>query len=506
MDTVDVVVVGAGPAGCTMAGELASAGKSVVVLEKHDAMSPLSRAFGVHARTLEMLDTRGLAGELLATGARVSALRMWADTYLDMSGLPSPYPFLLSTPQTTVDSLLERHARDAGARIVRGVTVTGIEQDGLGVTVTARTNGRTATWRAAYVVGADGVRSIVRESIGQQFRGRALLRSIMLADVALTDPPQGVVEVDAGKDCFAFVAPFGDGWYRVVAWDRGDRSEDDDPIDDDVLRNVLVRAMGTDYGWGEVRWTSRFRCDERQVDRYRTGRVFLVGDAAHVHSPAGGQGMNTGIQDSLNLGWKLAAVLGGAEDKILDTYQDERYPVGKRVIRVSGRTMRMLLLRSRVAKALRNVVVRGALRIPFVTSTAAATFSGIGIDYGRRAGDHRLVGTRASDIPTTNGRLFEELRNVGFVLVLESDAPAVEFAGHVARRRDGGPAMLVRPDGYVAWAGDSASGDWQPVLTRWTGQSSFSSAISGASSRVAMPPSLPSSVGPGRPPLGSSSV
>ncbi|SNS35264.1 pentachlorophenol monooxygenase [Rhodococcoides kyotonense] len=505
MDTVDVVVVGAGPAGCMIAGELASFGKSVVVLEKHEAMSPLSRAFGVHARTLEVLDTRGLAQDLLKTGARVDALKLWDDTYLDMSVLPSPFPFLLSTPQTNVDSLLETHATYVGADVRRGVTVTAIEQDESFVTVTAvECDGTPVSWRASYVVGADGVRSIVREKTGQQFHGRALLRSIMLADVKLTDPPVGLVNVDAGKDCFAFVAPFGGDWYRVVAWDRNDESEDEDPIDEEVLRSVLVRAMGTDYGWQEVRWTSRFRCEERQVNQYRTGRVFLVGDAAHVHSPAGGQGMNTGIQDSLNLGWKLAAVIDGADDTVLDTYHVERYPVGKRVIRMSGGTMRMLLVQSSIAKRMRNTVVDTVLRRPRLASKIAVMFSGVGIAYGHRRGEHRLVGTRAPDVPTATGRLFEDLRRPGFVLVLEKDSGAAGFAGHVTYRRDDGPAMLVRPDGYVAWAGASASGDWQSVLARWTGQSS-SSASSGASSRVAMPPSLPSSVGPGRPPFGSSS-
>ncbi len=505
MDTVDVVVVGAGPAGCTIAGELARAGRSVVVLEKHDAMSPLSRAFGVHARTLEILDSRGLVDELLATGAVVSGLKLWDDTKLDMSVLPSPYPFLLSTPQTDVDTLLERYARDAGARILRGTTVTAVEQDDDGVRVhAAAPDGTATTWAASYAVGADGVHSVVRDAIGQKFHGRDLLRSIMLADVTLDDPPAGLINVDAGKDCFAFVAPFGDGWYRVVAWDRNDRSVDADPIDVAALRQVVVRAMGTDYGWRDVRWTSRFRCDERQVEKYRTGRVFLVGDAAHVHSPAGGQGMNTGIQDSMNLGWKLAAVLGGADDAVLDTYQAERHPVGKLVLRTSGGTIRMLLVQSWSAKKIRNIVVGAALRIPPVAARIAAMFSGIGIAYGHRRGENSLVGTRAPDLPLTTGRLLEALRDGGFLLVLEKNSPAVEFVGSVSRRVDDGPAMLVRPDGYVAWAGDSAAGEWAAVRTRWLGDPQSFSAMSGASSRVAMPPSLPSSVGPGRPPFGSS--
>ncbi|MDJ0392501.1 FAD-dependent monooxygenase [Rhodococcus sp. G-MC3] len=471
MDHADVIVVGAGPAGCMLAGELASAGRSVLVLDKHSALSPLSRAFGVHARTLEVLDSRGMADELLTTGARVGGLKLWNDTTLDLTVLPSKYPFLLSTPQTNVDSLLERYARGAGAQIRRGVTVTGVEQNDAGARVHGTTaRGEATTWSADYVVGADGVRSVVREAIGQEFHGRALLQSIMLADVTLANPPQGVINIDAGRDCFAFVAPFGDGWYRVITWDRADTSSDEDPIDETSMRDVLTRALGTDFGWTDVRWTSRFRCDERQVDQYRIGRVLLVGDAAHVHSPAGAQGMNTGIQDSFNLGWKLAAVLGGADESILDTYQSERHPVGKLVLKTSGATIRMLLLKSRVAQWVRNHVIGKALRTPRIATRIAAMFSGVAIEYGH-GGPHRLIGTRA---PQDEG-LAEALRAGRFVLVCQTNDPDVVFEGPVLRVPGDGPALLVRPDGYVAWAGSIASGaagagGWHDALSQWGGQ------------------------------------
>lgn len=485
MDTFDVIVVGAGPAGCMLAGEVAAGGRSVLVLEKHGSVSPLSRAFGVHARTLEVLDSRGLAEELIGTGERVGGLKLWDDTRLDLSGLPSRYPFLLSTPQVNVDELLEKRARSAGAGVLRGVTVTGLEQDGDGVRVFGtHADGTAAVWKASYVVGADGVRSVVREAIGEQFHGRALLRSIMLADVTLTDPPVGGINVDAGRDCFAFVAPFGDGWYRVIAWDRNDRSNDEDPIDEAFLRDVVVRSMGTDHGWGDVRWTSRFRCDERQVAHYRSGRVFLVGDAAHVHSPAGGQGMNTGIQDSMNLGWKLAAVLGADGDAafdgdaVLNSYESERHPVGKMVLKTSGATIRMLLVRSWFGKKLRNAVVGRVLGTPRIASKIAGMFSGIGISYGHAPGEHSSVGTRAPDLEVDTGTLHRALRAGSFVLALESDSNAEgienvpeNVPAVVVRRTDDGPSLLVRPDGYVAWAGSSASGGWRRTLEKWVGQS-----------------------------------
>ncbi|QII04486.1 NAD-binding protein [Rhodococcoides fascians A25f] len=467
MNHSDVIVVGAGPAGCMLAGELARAGRSVTVLEKHDAPSPLSRAFGVHARTLEVLDSRGLAEDLLTTGAHASGLKLWNGLSLDLGVLPSQFPYLLVTPQTNVDSRLEEYARASGARILRGVTVTGLEQDADGVVVRGRAaDGSAQEWTASYAAGTDGVHSIVRTSIGLDFPGKELLRSIMLADVRLTDPPNGLINIGAGKDCFAFVAPFGDGWFRVIACDRTDTADVAASVDETRLRDVVRRAIGTDYGWTDVRWSSRFSCDERQVRRYRVGRVFLAGDAAHVHSPAGGQGMNTGIQDAMNLGWKLAAVLGGADQKILDTYHDERHPVGKLVLRSSGATIRMLLLRSVVAQKLRNIVSARVLRRQRAVGKIAGMFSGVGISYARTRGDHALVGTRAVRIPLNQGTVTDRLRAHDFLLIGESDCST---AG-IARRTDGGPAVLVRPDGYIAWAGRSESEEWQQVLERWTGQ------------------------------------
>ncbi|OZC61723.1 FAD-dependent oxidoreductase [Rhodococcus sp. 15-725-2-2b] len=471
MNHSDVIVVGAGPAGCMLAGELARAGRSVTVLEKHDAQSPLSRAFGVHARTLEILDSRGLAEDLLSTGAHAPGLKLWNGLSLDLGALPSQFPYLLVTPQTNVDSRLEEYARASGARILRGVEVTGLEQNADGVVVRGTVaDGSAQEWTASYAAGTDGVHSIVRTSIGLDFPGRELLRSIMLADVRLVDPPNGLINIGAGKDCFAFVAPFGDGWFRVIACDRTDTADVAASVDETRLRDVVRRALGTDYGWTDVRWSSRFSCDERQVRRYRVGRVFLAGDAAHVHSPAGGQGMNTGIQDAMNLGWKLAAVLGGADQKILDTYHDERHPVGKLVLRSSGVTIRMLLLRSVVARTLRNIVSARVLRRQRAVGRIAGMFSGISISYACRRGEHPLVGRRAVQIPLIDGTVTTALRDTTFLMIGENDCSRTD----IPRRADHGPAVLVRPDGYIAWAGRSDSNQWQAVRDRWTAECSAS--------------------------------
>ncbi|MGW4526889.1 FAD-dependent oxidoreductase [Amycolatopsis sp. NPDC004378] len=464
MDTVDVVVVGAGPTGCMLAGELALAGRSVVVVEKHAEASPLSRAFGTHARTLEVLDARGLADELVATGTKAGSLSLWNSAGLDLTRLPSRFPFLLVTPQRSVDTLLEKYARDQGAQLVRGVGVTDVTTRDDGVVVRA---GELA-WKASYVVAADGAHSTIRGLTGTDFPGKVLLRSIVLADARLAEPPDTVITVDAVKDSFAFLAPFGDGWFRVIAWDRRHEDDPDFRAEPAVVRDILRRTMGTDFGMGETRWISRFRSDERQIGAYRSGRVFFAGDAAHVHSPAGGQGMNTGIQDAANLGWKLAAVLGGADPAILDTYQAERHPVGKLVLRTSGATIRMMTVRSWPSRFLRNHAIGALLRNRRFARKAAGVFTGTGIRYRRKASEHRLAGTPAGDLPLRDGRLPEALRRGGFVLVAGRDAGRVAAPVPVAHRTDDGPGLLVRPDGYVAWAGDVTSGDWAAVLGRWT--------------------------------------
>ncbi|GAA1555879.1 hypothetical protein GCM10009678_43650 [Actinomadura kijaniata] len=334
----EVIVVGAGPTGLLLAGDLAEAGVAVTVLERRDGeISNLSRAFVVHARTLEQLDARGLAEALTDTGTVLDGLRLFGRVRVDLSMLPSRFPHLVVTPQYNVERLLLERALRAGAEVVHNAEVVGLSQDGAGVTVT--TNG--GTYRAAYVVGADGMRSAVRHLVGLPFPGRSVLRSIMLADVKVAREPDQVLTADAVGDAFAFIAPFGDGYHRVFAWDRRRILPDDAPLALDEVREATRRALGDDFGMHDPRWLSRFHSDERQAPRYRVGRVFLAGDAAHVHSPAGGMGMNTGLQDAANLGWKLAAALRGAPDALLDSYQDERHPVGRSVLHTSGAIVRV---------------------------------------------------------------------------------------------------------------------------------------------------------------------
>ncbi|GAA2559212.1 FAD-dependent monooxygenase [Winogradskya consettensis] len=451
---MDVLVVGGGPTGMTLAGDLARAGRDVTVLERWPSINPSSRAFATMARTLEVLDARGLADELLATSGRTEAVNLFGGGRLDLSHLDSRYRFAMITPQAKVDQALGRYAQDQGARIVRGAEVTALTQDATSVTVTT---GDGRTWQAAYVVGADGAHSTVRGLLGAEFPGRTVLSSVVLADVRLArGPSDGGLTVGSQPDSFAFLAPYGDGWFRSMTWDRNHQVPDTEPIADGEVQRVLTRGLGRDLGVEEISWQSRFHCDERQVRDYRHGRVFLAGDAAHVHSPVGGQGMNTGIQDAANLAWKLDAVLGGANEAVLDTYQSERHPIGRRVLRQSGLMMRAVVLHPRPARWLRDRLAPRVLAVPAVRDLVAGSFAGTGLRYGRGS----LVGTRAAQV-----------RTPVFTLVRPRRTPPLDTPVAQQERTGPGPALLVRPDGYIAWSGDLTDNGprgWQAALARWT--------------------------------------
>ncbi|MFJ2134087.1 FAD-dependent monooxygenase [Streptomyces sp. NPDC088846] len=463
-DTVDVLVVGAGPTGLLLAGDLAAQGLSVALVERRPhEISNMTRAFAVHARTLELLDNRGVADELIKTGTSLSALRFFGKLSLDLSRLRTRFPFVLITPQYEVERLLERRGRTAGVHFRYGTELTALHQDAASETVTAElreADGRATALSARYLVGTDGVRSRVRQALGLPFPGEAVIRSIVLADVRLTEEPPNLLTINGVGDAFTFIAPFGDGWYRVMGWTRTHQPADSAPVDLDELRTITRRALGTDYGMRDARWISRFHSDERQVRAYRTGRVFLAGDAAHVHSPAGGQGMNTGLQDAANLSWKLAAVLRGhttAPEALLDSYHAERHPVGTMVLRSSGAILRLAMAHTPLQRTIRAFTTTALSMIRPASDKTIGLVSGISIAYAAPRGAHPLTAKRAPDLSLREGRLHQLLRDGTFVLVTPTDAatpPSSIPLVHAHWRSDRTTTLLIRPDGYIAWASD----------------------------------------------------
>ncbi|MFI2102310.1 FAD-dependent monooxygenase [Isoptericola sp. NPDC019693] len=467
----DVVVVGAGPTGLLLAGDLARDGARVVVVEKRPAdLSNLTRAFAVHARTLEALDARGLADALLPTGRAVRRIRVFGRVDVRLDTLPGRFPFVLVTPQYEVERLLRRRAEDAGATFRHGLRVSGVDQRDDGATVVAVEEPGGAAkepvrLRAPWVVGADGVRSTVRTAAGLPFPGETVIRAMVLADVRLTRPPEDALTVASAGGALGFLAPFGGDRYRFIGWDETLDPGDDGPVDLDEVRALARATLGDDHGMAELRFATRFAADERQVPRYRAGRVLLAGDAAHAHSPAGGLGMNTGLQDAANLSWRLAAVVRGADDAVLDGYSAERHPVGAQVLRTSGTILRLATDRGRGAAVVRaaGAVLLG--RAAPVRRRAAGAVSALGVRYPAPPGAHPAAGRRVPDLPLAPGpagsRVAEALRAGRFVLVAPRSGPPADVPRApgeldaddrlVVRRADGHDAtLLVRPDGYLA--------------------------------------------------------
>jgi 2-polyprenyl-6-methoxyphenol hydroxylase-like FAD-dependent oxidoreductase len=474
MDTTsDVVVVGAGPTGLMLATELALAGLRCRLLERRADQPNVTRAFAVHARTLELLDARGMADGLVPRGVPVRQVQPAPGAAIDLRDLDSRYPMILIAPQSGTERVLEERARALGVEIVRGAEVVALRQETDRVVVDLA-DGTVET--AAYVVGCDGAHSVVRDLVGIDFVGRQYETHIMLADVRLTDPPEEAMFASTGAKGAVIVVPFGDGWFRAIAWDRlREQAPLHDPLPMDEMRDAFVRIAGTDFGMSEQRWSSRFLSERRQARRYRAGRVFLAGDAAHVHSPLGGQGMNTGIGDAMNLGWKLAAaVQGWAPPDLLDSYEAERHAVGRQVLVLTDAFNRLVLGRSAVVRAIQPRVIRLLLRVGPARRRLIGRLTGVGIAYPGGRGEHSWVGRRAPDLLCREGRLAELLRAGRFVLVDTTGGDSGEFAHVVTARADavrGEPTvLLVRPDGYVAWATDRPAitvAEVSAAVARW---------------------------------------
>jgi 2-polyprenyl-6-methoxyphenol hydroxylase-like FAD-dependent oxidoreductase len=414
---LDVMIVGAGPSGLLLACELAAGKARVLVVEKREEEeSNLTRAFAVHARTLEILDACGSADALVKTGEKLDKFRLFGDIDVDLSELPSRYPYVLVTPQYNTERVLSERAKELGVTIARGLELVAIEQNDHCVKAELHSKGGSIeTRQARYLVGADGARSTVRHELGMPFPGHdSRIAWLILADVRLSETPPTAFTVNATGDDFAFVAPFGDGWYRIFVWNRFMEVPHDANVTLDPVREIARRALGTDFGMHDPRWISRFHNDERQVPHYRKERIFLAGDAAHIHSPAGAQGMNTGLQDAANLGWKLgSAIRRSGGEEILDTYEYERHPVGAAVMRMTELLVDMVVVRNPALRTARNLVAGTALRLKPVSNMAAGAISNIAIAYQSPHGAPTLTGHRAPDVKVRSerGRFFQALRS-----------------------------------------------------------------------------------------------
>jgi 2-polyprenyl-6-methoxyphenol hydroxylase-like FAD-dependent oxidoreductase len=454
-----------------LACELALGGIKVRLLEERTDMPNVTRAFAVHARTLELLDARGLADELLTRGVPVYEVAPPGGTTLNLRDLPTRFPMVLIVPQSGTENVLQARAAELGAQIVRGAKVVGLTQDDSGVTLELASGDSV---RAEYVVGCDGAHSITRQLLGIDFVGKRYETHILLADVHLTRAPSETLTGVANEKGIVLVIPFGDGWFRAIAWDRlREQAPLNEPVAQEEIRDSFLRIAGEDFGMTDMRWSSRFLSERKQARHYRAGRVFIAGDAAHVHSPLGGQGMNTGIGDAMNLGWKLAAaVRGSAPAWLLDSYQGERHPVGAAVLRLTDAFNQLVLGRSKVQRKVQELAVGVLTRVPRTRRMMGERLSGIGIAYPHRRDDDWMVGRRMPDIDCEGKRLYERLREGKFVLVT---AVPVELARpdivHTVDRHPELPdAVLVRPDGYVAWASERmpSASELSAAIDRWS--------------------------------------
>jgi 2-polyprenyl-6-methoxyphenol hydroxylase-like FAD-dependent oxidoreductase len=463
---MDVIVAGGGPTGMMLAAELRLHGVAVVVLEKQADPVRHAGALGLHVRSIEVMDQRGLLDRFLALGTRYPVGGFAGITQPVPDDLDTAHPYILGIPQSITDRLLTGHAAAAGADIRYGCELTGVDQDTDGVT--AELAGGTRL-RARYLVGCDGGRSTVRRLLGIGFPGEPATSEWLIGELELTAPPETVAAVvaEVRRTQLGFGAgPISDGLYRVVVPAAGVSEDRTVPPTLAEVRQQFQAYAGTDLGAHTPRWLSRFNDATRLADRYRAGRVLLAGDAAHIHPPTGGQGLNLGIQDAFNLGWKLAAeVAGWAPPGLLDSYHTERHPVAAGVLDIA-RAQAQLLSTDPGPQAVRRLITE-LTAFPDVNRYLIERVAAIDIRYDVGDGP-ALLGRRLRDVPLSRGRLYE-LMHAGRGLLLDRTGrlSVTGWADRVDHVADGSeeldvPAVLLRPDGHVVWAGD----DQQDLLDR----------------------------------------
>jgi 2-polyprenyl-6-methoxyphenol hydroxylase-like FAD-dependent oxidoreductase len=489
-----VVIAGGGPTGLMLAGELALAGVDVAIVERRASQELAgSRAGGLHARTIEVLDQRGIADRFLSEG-QVAQVAAFAGTRLDISDFPTRHPYGLGLWQNHIERILAGWVGELEVPIYREREVTGFAQDDTGVDVELSD---AESLRAEYLVGCDGGRSVVRRAAGIEFPGWDPTTSNLIAEVELAEEPEWGVrrdglgihgfgrveyEVRDGEVVYAERGP-----VRIMVTEEHVGSTSEPTLRE--LSEAVIAVYGTDYGIHSPTWISRFTDTARQAATYRDRRVLLAGDAAHVHNPVGGQGLNTGVQDAVNLGWKLAQVVNRTSpDSLLDTYHAERHPVAARVLRNTIAQVSLFRPDDRI-KTLGDTIAE-LLTMDEPRRRFAAMMSGLDIHYGLGEG-HPLLGRRMPDLEvvTADGarRVYTLLHDARPVLVDLGEPGTLDIAPWADRVRmieaeyDGTwelpvfgevtapAAVLIRPDGYVAWVGEGTDLGLAEALTTWLG-------------------------------------
>ncbi|GAB3258664.1 FAD-dependent monooxygenase [Kineosporia babensis] len=496
MDT-DVIVIGAGPTGLMLATELRLGGAEVTVVERFTERTEQSRGLGFTARAAELLQARGLLERL--ENVEISPTGHFGGIPLDFSILEGSHFGVRGVPQFKVEEMLQERALELGVRIERGQELSSLEQDEHSVTAVVHGPAGRIEYRAAYLVGCDGGRSLVRKLAGFEFPGSDATCEMYLADVSGCEIKTRMIG-ELLPNGMVMAGPLDSGYFRIIVCETGNPPDQQRQVSFGDVADAWQRLTGDSIHHGQARWVSRFTDATRQATQYRRNRVLLAGDSAHIHLPAGGQGMSIGLQDAVNLGWKLAAtVRGRAPHSLLDTYHDERHPVGERVLR-NTRAQGRLNLAGSPAEPIRSVV-RELMALPEVARHLSGMVSGFDIRYPVGASSHPLVGRRMPDRRLdlregTDRPVAQYLRPARGVLITAdssgaTSATAAAWADRVdvveVNKVPAGPeegsivteSLLLRPDGYVAWAAPGTEDDLTTALERWFGPASASGLAAG---------------------------